>query len=530
MLTMNLWHIVILLSLAVNLIVCFPSRPLNERSSELAWQAWLLVDDQNGKQNGNDDAMLRRRIHPKSVFIAPTFSPTDLPPCADGYQSDNMGRCIRIIKIDEAAQLENLLHKLNADFGNPNNKNVNFNLPGINGANNNDNDYYDTIIDEEDVDESTSGPLQVNIPLGGVKEPEIAIIVAPTRNNFEDDELKIDQKREDRLETTTVADETTTTASSLTTNIPNAETSTEEIAKESTVTETTAETSSQTMQISTVTEPTVTETIASTNRLPETTLAELSTTVAGETKTTLDQRHAEQIEDEILLPGEDLNSVNDLNSINEKTSTTTEEFTETTESTTTLPETTTYSNTMQTIMSWDQKLPLLKTRTLSPPLHSSPIGVPSFEDISHQQVPRSTSNTNKHPTLETAQPTIKTAQPTIQPLSPTATIIESSSKSSHRNRDKTSSFGFYYPPSGTIRPKHLRSLTSDSSQFLSSLNLNNQVNNAQSSNKPVIFRFSGKHAYVDSQLFKQQPDYYRSLPSDDLSYLFGFKNKQITHR
>ncbi|KAG5876031.1 hypothetical protein JTB14_018318 [Gonioctena quinquepunctata] len=154
---------VILVSYCVCSASSYPSRPLNERSPDLTWEAWLLVDDQNqNKQLVNADGMLRRRITPKSIFVAPTFSPESLPPCADGYSSDMLGRCVKIIKLDQDAHYEFLIQKLKEKFS-----------PS-------DYDY-----EEEEI--STAGPLQVNIPLDmedmedSEEETDIAIIVSPTK-------------------------------------------------------------------------------------------------------------------------------------------------------------------------------------------------------------------------------------------------------------------------------------------------------------------------------------------------------------
>lgn len=161
-------------------VFCFPSRPLNERSTELAWQAWLLVDDQNQNKHYDPETFTRRRITPKSVFIAPTFTPESLPACAEDYRPDSMGRCIKIIKLDEEAHSKFLLERLNAQFGN----------------------YDDEIEDDSQEDMPTAGPFQLNIPLDGGASDEqfrdrpgdnldIAIVVAPTNGNFAlDDGLK----------------------------------------------------------------------------------------------------------------------------------------------------------------------------------------------------------------------------------------------------------------------------------------------------------------------------------------------------
>lgn len=152
-------------------VSCFPSRPLNDRPSELAWQAWLLVDSQNQLNNESD-----RRITPKSVFIAPKLGQRNdsLPDCADGYRADAMGRCIKFVKVDEAAHLNFLLNRLNQMY-----------------AAQSSEEYEET---EESM--PTAGPLQVNIPLGQAEDSdsntEIEIVVAPTNGQFDD---KVNVKR-----------------------------------------------------------------------------------------------------------------------------------------------------------------------------------------------------------------------------------------------------------------------------------------------------------------------------------------------
>lgn len=103
--------------------------------SDFTWQAWLLVDAQNGFQHGVDSATLLRRITPKSVFIAPA-----LPACAEGYRADTMGRCVKSVNIDENAHINFLLERLNAMYGNSQ------------ASNKND-------------QKKSTGPLQLNIPL-----------------------------------------------------------------------------------------------------------------------------------------------------------------------------------------------------------------------------------------------------------------------------------------------------------------------------------------------------------------------------
>ncbi|XP_044252915.1 uncharacterized protein LOC123003924 [Tribolium madens] len=161
----------VLISIAscVCLSFCYPSKPLNERSTELAWEAWLLVDQSNRQ---SDLGLLRRRITPKSVFIAPTFSPDSLPACAEGYKSDMMGRCVKIIKINESVHFDFLLQKLNAQFP----------------------DYEEVFEDN-----STHGPLQLNIPLLGdeEKDSDVAIVVTPSKKSHHETttSVKVDVKR-----------------------------------------------------------------------------------------------------------------------------------------------------------------------------------------------------------------------------------------------------------------------------------------------------------------------------------------------
>jgi hypothetical protein len=110
--------------------------------SELAWQAWLLVENKSGRQSALDSANILRRITPKSIFIAP-----ELISCPNGYTSDGKGVCKPApIKIDEDAQRQFFLKRLNAlygKFGNNRKKPV-----------------------------EVTGPLQINIPIS-----------LPTKNN-----------------------------------------------------------------------------------------------------------------------------------------------------------------------------------------------------------------------------------------------------------------------------------------------------------------------------------------------------------
>lgn len=83
--------------------------------SELAWQAWLLVDGHPGSQASGamDSASLLRRITPKSIFIAPA-----LTECPEGYQDDTMNRCVKDVNIDHQAHMGFLVERLKAIYGN----------------------------------------------------------------------------------------------------------------------------------------------------------------------------------------------------------------------------------------------------------------------------------------------------------------------------------------------------------------------------------------------------------------------------
>ncbi|XP_050297714.1 uncharacterized protein LOC126737060 isoform X2 [Anthonomus grandis grandis] len=147
-------------------VVSYPaSTPLNQRHQEISWEAWLLIDDQNQATIGTGSGTPpRRRITPKSVFVAQPFSPENLPPCAEGYSSDEKERCVKIIKLDNDKHLDFLVSKLNDQFGSS------FD--------------YDTMLDE-----SGQEPTRVDIPLNldeGYSNDtpqgdlEMAIIVTPT--------------------------------------------------------------------------------------------------------------------------------------------------------------------------------------------------------------------------------------------------------------------------------------------------------------------------------------------------------------
>ncbi|XP_077288816.1 uncharacterized protein LOC143913094 [Arctopsyche grandis] len=120
------------------------ARPLEHSPGELAWAAWLQQDSRQ-----SDPQPPPRRITTKSLFVFPNLGPEALPACADGYRPDSMGRCVKVVKVDETAHLEFLLQKLNSQFATETSENQD--------------ELYDYDIDTEAPD--TSGPFQFNIPI-----------------------------------------------------------------------------------------------------------------------------------------------------------------------------------------------------------------------------------------------------------------------------------------------------------------------------------------------------------------------------
>jgi len=141
---------------------------------ELGWQAWLLVDTETPRPNNEEGK--KRRITPKSVFIAPAFAGTShLPDCAEGYRPDSMGRCVKLVQLNHAAQLDFLLQRLNAMYAAPVVRH----------------DYGDLSAS----DSTSTGPLQVSLPIDTPPEAEeeteesveVAIVMADV---LKSDELK----------------------------------------------------------------------------------------------------------------------------------------------------------------------------------------------------------------------------------------------------------------------------------------------------------------------------------------------------
>lgn len=136
--------------------------------ANFSWQTWLLVDPQNGFQHGIDSATLLRRITPKSVFIAP-----ELPACADGYRADKMGRCVKMVNIDQEAHRSFLLDRLNAMFSAP-----------------------PVFADENDQRKGSTGPYQLNIPLIFSNSKPSSMKIEPEETSSMNDPVEVPSPNE----------------------------------------------------------------------------------------------------------------------------------------------------------------------------------------------------------------------------------------------------------------------------------------------------------------------------------------------
>lgn len=452
--------IVILLLYCVTTAYCYPSKPLNERSPpDLTWQAWLLFDDQNqNKQQTNADGMLRRRITPKSVFIAPTFSPDSLPPCAEGYTSDVMGRCVPIIKIDEDRHYGFLIERLKEKFGPLD---------------------YDYQMEDE---MSTQGPLQLNIPLQGEieedEETDVAIVISPTKalgvNVDKRDSMDDEKKQEFFLKklaaTTTRQPEEITTFTVPVTNFNSERTGT--------VTE----------EMVGITEPlTTTEDMA-------------FSTFSHYTK-----RSTDNLEKDVPTTTDDL------------------------------PETTTFDPTTirsrEISSTFPPKFQLTKSESHTPmvfkfpedpvtDLKSSFVKFPDDGDVSFQtQIPSSVELGHNTRDVHNDAPFPQLAD---TPVSERKVVFRDKSQPEEANLDYSNGVR-HLSPTTTHRSFNRRNRDKSNSMFL--LPPRWSQPNFQ---KPLVLRFSRKHAYLDEEQFKH-PDYYRAVPMDDYAFLFS-KHKQSSHR
>lgn len=99
-----------------------------------------------------------RRITPKSVFVAPSFNK-----CSDGYRPDSMGRCVKVVKINQAAQWDFLIKQLNSMYGAGAGGGGFPMLPGASAYQ----PATTTTTEPPSQKTDSPGPFQLNIPLGG---------------------------------------------------------------------------------------------------------------------------------------------------------------------------------------------------------------------------------------------------------------------------------------------------------------------------------------------------------------------------
>lgn len=157
-------RLLLLVAISAHLAACAPTtRPLEHSPSDLAWDAWL--------QQGSRQAAPPRRITTKSLFVFPHLGPESLPACADGYRPDSMGRCVKVVKVDETAHLEFLLQKLNSQFATETSEGQD--------------EAYDYDIESESSD--ASGPFQFSIPLalqtGSKQDSQEVVLITKKQPN-----------------------------------------------------------------------------------------------------------------------------------------------------------------------------------------------------------------------------------------------------------------------------------------------------------------------------------------------------------
>jgi len=148
-----------------------------------------------------------RRITPKSVFVAPSFNK-----CSDGYRPDSMGRCVKVVKINQAAQWDFLLKQLNSMYGAGAGGGAFPMLPGASAYQPAAAQPTTTTTEPPSQKTDSPGPFQLNIPLAGVGDAD------PSYNQTMDSA--------DELTTTTAAGTTTTNPTTTTTTTTTTSTTT----------------------------------------------------------------------------------------------------------------------------------------------------------------------------------------------------------------------------------------------------------------------------------------------------------------
>ncbi|CAG9774006.1 unnamed protein product [Ceutorhynchus assimilis] len=421
--------IMLLNYLLLFLSVCsYPT--LNEKNQEISWEAWLLVDDQNTNNRQQTSQIApKRRITPKSVFVAPMFSPENLPPCAEGYSSDPMGRCVKIIKIDEDRHFDFLVSKLNERFGN---------------------------LDYEEAFEATDEePTRLDIPIDGddyydysndtPQFDNMAIIVTPTTREKED-VSKVAKRDDQELVTTTMATTTVVVGEDVTTT---------------TISED-------------VTATTISEDVATTTTSED---VVATTTSNNEDATSITTNSDEEDVATTTISDDDVTKTTISN--DDVTTTTISDVTTTEYETSTTPKVTTYHPLATTYHPYFDLGSRIKNFVKFPdddtrPRSQHPEGnFIKFPDSGYQQ--------------ESSGP---------------------------RTRNVDSQTGNFVNNNEIVTPEP---------RFFSKPVKRQHKWSSEERHKPVVLRFPRKHFSFDLDKFKNG-EFYRSLPMDDLTYLFGYKN------
>lgn len=198
-----------------------------EKGEDEFVRSWVIIEEQlvppsrdellagggvgvGGGSGGGAGAGGGRRITPKSVFVAPSFNK-----CSDGYRPDNMGRCVKVVKLNQAAQWDFLLKQLSSMYGPGGGGGGSFG--GANGfpmpaASAYQPTMMTTTTTSEPSQQKTDspGPFQVNIPLVGMTIDSNNNQTAAVVESSSSDESP------EFTTTTTVAAATTTTVGSTT--------------------------------------------------------------------------------------------------------------------------------------------------------------------------------------------------------------------------------------------------------------------------------------------------------------------------
>lgn len=159
-----------------------------EKGEDEFVRSWVIIEEQLVPPSSRDELLAGgvvgggggaasaggggRRITPKSVFVAPSFNK-----CSDGYQPDKMGRCVKVVKLNQAAQWDFLLKRINSMYG----PGGGFPMPppaavAAVTATTTTVTATPTTAAVESLQQNTDspGPFQLNIPLAGVPEPVAA--------------------------------------------------------------------------------------------------------------------------------------------------------------------------------------------------------------------------------------------------------------------------------------------------------------------------------------------------------------------